>query len=223
MSDKYHGMVDDKRYSSDEIDVTFNGKRCIHAAECVSRLEAVFDTGKRPWIQPWQESADAIAATIQLCPSGALHYVRKDGGANEPISAENIIYLVEGAYLRIQGDLEIDSGAADITNETRAALCRCGASSNKPFCDNSHRDVAWETGSPALKSRKDDLATGGKLRINVSENGPIGVSGNFEIRDEAGETVFQAENRTAWLCRCGGSNAKPFCDGTHKKINFQAA
>ncbi len=223
MSEKYQGMVDDKRYTSDDIDVTFSGQRCIHAAECVSHLHEVFDTQKRPWIQPDQESADAIAATIHLCPSGALHYERKDGGEAEPTPAENTIYLIDNAYLRIRGDLEISSSNVALTDETRAALCRCGMSDKKPFCDNSHRTVGWKAEIPETIARDEALATGGRMQIEVSQNGPIGISGNFEIRTEAGETVFQSAGKTAWLCRCGSSGSKPFCDGTHKKIDFHGA
>ena len=50
-----------KRYTSDAIDVTFDTQRCIHAAECVRGLPAVFDTSQRPWIQPANAGADANA------------------------------------------------------------------------------------------------------------------------------------------------------------------
>lgn len=223
MSDKYQGMVDDKRYTSDDIDVTFSGKRCIHAARCVSQLSDVFDVDKRPWIQPNAGSADAIAATVQLCPSGALHFERKDGGDAEPTPDENVVTLMENGYLRVRGDVEIVGTNVEITDETRASLCRCGMSDKKPFCDNSHREVGWQADTPDTIERDDDLATGGKIRIEAGKNGPFGVSGNFEIRTEAGETIYQCEDDTAWLCRCGASGSKPFCDGTHKKIDFTAA
>ena len=72
-----------KRYTSEAVDVTFDGARCIHAAECVRGLPAVFDTQKRPWIDPTQAGADAIVEVVLRCPSGALHFERKDGGAAE--------------------------------------------------------------------------------------------------------------------------------------------
>lgn len=58
-----------------------------------------------------------------------------------------------------------------------------------------------------------------KVKINLVENGPVLVEGSFEIKNSKGETV-QTENQVA-LCRCGGSKNKPFCDGTHQKINFK--
>ena len=221
MSDVYHGKVDDKRYTSDDIDVTFSGTRCIHAAYCVSRLGEVFDVDKRPWIQPSEGSAERIATVVEMCPSGAVHYERKDGVEGEQAPAENVIELVENAYLRFHGDIDIVATDVEIVDETRASLCRCGMSSHKPFCDNTHRKIGWKSGEVETRERKEGLEQGGKLKVEVTQDGPIGVSGNFEIRDGDGNTVFQAEEQTAWLCRCGASGSKPFCDGTHNKIDWQ--
>lgn len=54
--------------------------------------------------------------------------------------------------------------------------------------------------------------------ITVTENGPYKVEGALEIVDAAGEVV--SEEGTVFLCRCGGSANKPFCDGTHNKNGF---
>jgi CDGSH-type Zn-finger protein len=56
--------------------------------------------------------------------------------------------------------------------------------------------------------------------VVVKPNGPLLVHGNLEIRDKAGEILKQAA--VVALCRCGQSATKPFCDGTHKRINFTA-
>lgn len=57
--------------------------------------------------------------------------------------------------------------------------------------------------------------------IKVTRNGPYIVNGPVEIRDADG-TIYTVKETFA-LCRCGGSTTKPFCDGTHSKIGFQAA
>jgi len=56
--------------------------------------------------------------------------------------------------------------------------------------------------------------------ILVTANGPLECRGEIEIVTAAG-TVVAKETET-WLCRCGQSANKPFCDGTHKKTGFQA-
>ena len=57
--------------------------------------------------------------------------------------------------------------------------------------------------------------------IEARPNGPYVVTGTIELRDTNGN-VLPAQARTV-LCRCGASTKKPFCDGTHSKIGFQAA
>jgi 3-phenylpropionate/trans-cinnamate dioxygenase ferredoxin subunit len=60
-----------------------------------------------------------------------------------------------------------------------------------------------------------------EVTIEARPNGPYVVTGSIELRDTNG-SVFPSQARTV-LCRCGASTKKPFCDGTHSKIGFQAA
>ena len=59
------------------------------------------------------------------------------------------------------------------------------------------------------------------VTIDIIKNGPLIVKGEVELRDSEGNR-YPAQPRVA-LCRCGASTEKPFCDGTHSKIGFQAA
>ncbi len=58
------------------------------------------------------------------------------------------------------------------------------------------------------------------VTIRLKENGPLLVEGEYTLVDPNGNEIPQAKRA---LCRCGGSTTKPFCDGTHSKIGFQAA
>lgn len=207
-------------YTGEKIDVSYDAGRCIHAAECISRLHAVFDNSKRPWVQPDAGLADGVAATVLHCPSGALHYERKDGGAVEPIPTHNTLRLAEDGPLYLHGDVTIVNGAGElVVNDTRVALCRCGASENKPFCDNSHITIGFNAADTVAEPMMTISPTeGGKLHIETTTNGSLHLTGNFTLVNDAGETVFQTTDE--WLCRCGGSSNKPFCDGTHNKIGF---
>jgi CDGSH-type Zn-finger protein len=65
------------------------------------------------------------------------------------------------------------------------------------------------------------LATrNGSLRITATKNGPLKIEGPLEIVSGTGTTL--AKTAKTWLCRCGHSSNKPFCDGTHSKIGFQS-
>ncbi len=59
------------------------------------------------------------------------------------------------------------------------------------------------------------------VTIDIIKNGPLIVKGEVELRDSEGNR-YPAQTRMA-LCRCGASTEKPFCDGTHSNIGFQAA
>lgn len=61
-----------------------------------------------------------------------------------------------------------------------------------------------------------------KVTIITRPNGPYLIKGPIRIVDPDGNE-FTVQSETVALCRCGGSTNKPFCDGTHSKIGFQAA
>jgi CDGSH-type Zn-finger protein len=58
--------------------------------------------------------------------------------------------------------------------------------------------------------------------ITVRNDGSIRVEGDFEIRDQDGQAFGLAGRTKVGLCRCGYSETKPFCDGAHKRMNFQS-
>lgn len=210
-----------KRYTSDAIDVTYAANRCIHAAECVRGLPAVFDTKKRPWIQPDEAGADLIAAIVERCPSGALHYARKDGAADEAIPAQNTVQPCVDGPLHIRGHVRIVTPeGAVVVEDVRLALCRCGQSQHKPFCDNSHLEAGFEHDGQVEANDVALESEGGELVITTRTNGPLRLQGNYTIISADGASVHRGT--VTALCRCGGSHTKPFCDGTHKSIGFQA-
>lgn len=61
-----------------------------------------------------------------------------------------------------------------------------------------------------------------EVKITVRNNGSLRVEGDFTICDAEGKEFGLGGRKAISLCRCGHSENKPFCDGTHKKINFQS-
>lgn len=127
-----------RSYDGDGITVEYDVHRCLHAAECVRGLPAVFDTGRRPWIRPEDAPADAVADVIQRCPSGALKYHRTDGGPQEEPEVPTRAALHPDGVLHLRGDLEVATPAGP-REETRVMLCGCGRTGNTPYCDHSGR------------------------------------------------------------------------------------
>lgn len=60
------------------------------------------------------------------------------------------------------------------------------------------------------------------MKLKIYENGPIGLDFEGEVSVAAGGTS-QRKSGPLFLCRCGQSSSKPFCDGTHRKVKFEGA
>ncbi len=202
-----------------DITVAFNGCRCIHARFCVTRAPTTFLADvEGPWIKPDATKAEEIAAVIGQCPSGALTYVRRDG-SNETAPAVNLVTVRENGPYWMRGELTVDEKSVGF----RAALCRCGSSKRKPFCDKSHKYVGFAaTGEPpSCKSQLEPLKQrDGVLTVEPEHDGPLAMQGNIEIVAGSGRTV--AITREVRLCRCGASDNKPFCDESHRVTGFRS-
>lgn len=207
-----------RRYTSDDIDVTYDVVRCIHVAECVRGLPTVFDRNKRPWVQPAQADADTVAEVVLRCPTGALHFEPKDGGDEEPIPLQNSVVPAPNGPLYIRGNFTVRLPNGNVLTDTRVALCRCGASEQKPFCDNSHLAIRFQDLGHVSPNHEPARPEHTLLTIQPTRNGPLWLQGDVEIVGAGGEQIFRGTEAT--LCRCGGSSNKPFCDGTHLEIGF---
>jgi CDGSH-type Zn-finger protein/uncharacterized Fe-S cluster protein YjdI len=207
-----------ERVRGEELELTFEAKRCIHSRFCVTWGPQVFVANvKGPWIHPDAMPVEQVVEVAHACPSGAIHYRRLDGGAQEAAPPVNLAKVREAGPYAFRAQLQIDGAPAGF----RATLCRCGASKNKPYCDGSHHEIGFSaSGEPPTGKTEMLPVRDGVLAIDPQTNGPLRVRGNLEIVSGTGRAV--ARVTSAYLCRCGGSANKPFCDGTHAKIGFRS-
>ncbi len=136
-----------KTYATDTIEVSWDPSLCIHTARCLNAAPAVFDVTRRPWVVPDAEDAETVIAAVAQCPTGALG-VRRVGEHThaEPVPPQPQVVLVPNGPLAVRGQVEVRQPDGTVVRRaTRMTLCRCGASENKPFCDNSHRRVGFST------------------------------------------------------------------------------
>ena len=135
-----------KTYADKDIVVTFDPRLCIHAARCVHGAPEAFDPQDRPWIRPANASADKLAAVIAECPTGALRYERLDGGPAEAVAPEVAITFEKDGPIFVRGPVPLNDAAGNRYEDAgaRYALCRCGGSGNKPFCDGTHKTMGFE-------------------------------------------------------------------------------
>lgn len=208
----------EETYDGRAIRIRFDGSRCIHARHCVLTLPAVFRPNvEGPWIDPDGAPPEEIAALARRCPSGAIRFSRLDGGPAEAPAARATVRLHESGPYEVRGDLRIAGRA-----ETRAMLCRCGRSKNKPYCDRAHVEAGFAaTGEVAGAAETPAWpAEAAPCSIEPAADGPLLVTGPVEVIAGSGATILRGTKCA--LCRCGGSATKPFCDGTHRKIGFKS-
>ncbi len=143
------------------------------------------------------EQGRAAPVKVQLAPKGPL--------------------LVRG---RIR--LQMPGGAEERIE--KVALCRCGLSTDAPLCNGKHKEIVFAGGDPvdranAVPLREAEHLASGEVVVTPHKDGPLHLDGVIEINavGDDGGGVFLG----AWLCRCGQSDNKPFCDGSHKKVAFK--
>lgn len=130
-------------YENDRVRVFWEPKYCIHTGRCFTASPSVFDPAARPWVDVNGAGADEIAATVQLCPTGALSFERLDAGPQEAPGDETLIEPRPDGPLFVRGRIVVRTKDG-LRATYRAALCRCGGSRNKPFCDNTHRLIGFK-------------------------------------------------------------------------------
>ncbi|MBS0308693.1 MAG: CDGSH iron-sulfur domain-containing protein [Proteobacteria bacterium] len=198
--------------------IRFDAKKCIHSRNCVLGHPDVFVPNvEGEWIHPDAASPDDIAALAANCPSGAITYARLDDQPNEPEPLVNVLHIRENGPLALHASMTI----AENTHCMRATLCRCGASKNKPYCDGSHVAIGFmATGEPTTQDSAPLAVRNGPLNVMPLTDGPLQIKGSLEIVTGTGRTIQRTTE--TYLCRCGASGNKPFCDGSHKKIGFKS-
>lgn len=142
-----------------------------------------------------RESSRRAPTRVEICPDGAV--------------------LVSGPFELLTGSDETPA------RFERARLCRCGRSNRKPFCDASHSACSFDDPgafTSAVFETRGPIEGDGKVVIKSIEKGPLLIEGPVVIVDALGEERYSPGR--FMLCRCGESNAKPFCDGRHGEIDF---
>ena len=134
-------------YTSEELTVIWKPNQCIHSKICWQDLKEVFDPTRKPWIQLENSTAEKIIEQVRKCPSGALSY--KTTNMQTEIQSETskvvnieikpngpILIKTECVILHSDGTEEVRTGST--------ALCRCGASNKKPYCDGEHKKIEFK-------------------------------------------------------------------------------
>ena len=135
-----------KEYTNGEVTIVWQSGKCIHSKNCWNGLPEVFNPQQRPWIKADAADTATLMAQIDKCPSGALSYYKN----NEPKAAINMeeqtrVEVMKNGPLLVHGAIVVkDKDGNESAKEKVTAFCRCGQSSNKPFCDGTHNKAGFK-------------------------------------------------------------------------------
>jgi uncharacterized Fe-S cluster protein YjdI len=135
-----------KEYSNSDIKVIWNPEKCIHARECVKGLPQVFSRDKTPWINMQEASSEEIMSVVDRCPSGALTYKKVQPAVEESDNSPGArIKVMKNGPLLVEGGCSLrDNDGRVLAEPGPYALCRCGGSGKKPFCDGTHIKIKFD-------------------------------------------------------------------------------
>lgn len=154
----------DREYSNGEITVFWKPDACIHSTVCFMKLRKVFDPTKRPWVNMQGATTQEIITIVEQCPTDALTWkwnrnltsAEKEELNSKPVGEEMVptpvvpptsvteITIIENGPVLIKGKFKMSKTSGEqIKTTEQIALCRCGSSKNKPFCDGSHRTTGF--------------------------------------------------------------------------------
>lgn len=137
--------METRKYQKEDLTIVWKPNICAHSGNCVRSLPGVFKPREKPWIQPEHASTDELKAAIDKCPSGALSY---QVAATAPLLAQDgevtIDVMPNGPVIVTGNCLVKTSSGEERPASGRVALCRCGHSSRKPYCDGSHRGAGFQ-------------------------------------------------------------------------------
>jgi CDGSH-type Zn-finger protein len=180
-----------QQYRGKRITIHDNRAICSHAGVCTDNLPGVFRLGQEPWIAADGEEAAAIVKLVARCPSGALSCTVDDMDAPDESQECTVTVSQNGPYF-VRGSLPLKADGAQPFRPGRYALCRCGASKNKPFCDGTHWAMGFDDKRglqagvwvPPLGIRRFSLVFGGLL-LAVTAAAVIGIeaAGKLPLRE----------------------------------------
>lgn len=158
LSEERYQPTVERVYQGEGIEVSWEPSLCIHFAACIRGSVAAFNPRRRPWIDVGAEPPEKIAEIVSHCPTGALHARWADGTPAETVPDAMIVTPTLDGPLFLHGRVTVRDRQGNVVREdVRMALCRCGNSKNKPFCDNSHDEVHFQSDDPEFGDEPDDI------------------------------------------------------------------
>jgi uncharacterized Fe-S cluster protein YjdI len=131
-----------RKYSQSDLILTWEPEKCMHSKRCWKELGSVFQPTKRPWINLDGAEKERIIEQVKRCPSGALSIESPNETGIQFTEMVSVSPMKDGPLI-VEGKIVISLSDGTQKEMEKCALCRCGASANKPFCDGEHSKIGF--------------------------------------------------------------------------------
>ena len=126
------------------------------------------------------------------------------------LDVANELQVIPGGPLRMTGNITLIDEDGGVTHSNNLSLCRCGASKNKPVCDDKHLDIEFfDNGAIGQMSDWMPVTRPQTITVTCVKDGPLKFRGYLRIYNKRGQECITMNGA---LCRCGKSSKKPFCE-----------
>ncbi len=177
-----------ENYQGKQITIHDNRGICAHAGFCTDGIPKVWRMNVEPWIDSDGADPEAVIETIKLCPSGALSYSVDKVEQRDQDRPSEIRVSKDGPFW-VRGGVVLEDTAWGVeASQEHYALCRCGDSKNKPFCDGTHWYVKFK--DPVEEAA---ATSGAKKWVRVA---------GTDLTDGEVRSVLAGDHKLA-LTRCG--------------------
>lgn len=135
------------------------------------------------------------------------------------LDVANELLVTTAGPLKMTGNITLVNEDGSVTHSNSLSLCRCGASNNKPFCDDQHLDIEFfDSGAVTRISDWMPVKRPQTITVTCVKDGPLKFRGYLRIYNKKGQECITMSGA---ICRCGKSSNKPFCDNKHGCANCQ--
>ena len=177
---------------------------------------AYMDDSAQPQVAPRKESLTTSVKALDrwFAERQKLH------GPPRLIEIPNEALIANAGPINVTGNITLVKEDGSVSYANHLSLCRCGASANKPICDEHHLEVEFlNSGRIQEVSDAPHTERPSKITISIIKDGPITFKGRLRLHNNLGQECIKQRGS---LCRCGQSANKPFCDGSHEKVGFRS-
>jgi CDGSH-type Zn-finger protein len=139
-------------------------------------------------------------------------FMEQKGSKRVPkrLDVPNEALVTSAGPLKITGNITFIDEDGEVTHANHLTLCRCGASNNKPLCDDRHLEIEFfDMGNINQASECMPMNRPQTVTITAVKDGPLKYRGYLRVHNRKGQ---ECTTMVGALCRCGRSTKKPFCD-----------